>query len=157
MIISEFCGEILLRSNNFIEYLKLIVEKIFVCEPFLKSSCKIIENICEADREAGLDKFQQISDDLISTLLQLSLANNSTLSMINWAVSAIMSVIEVANNELVAKKYIGYVLENFDNIGKVGDVEKREMLASAFFTITQYCLHALRGSQLDIQVLNAVY
>ena len=45
--------------------------------------------------------------------------------MINWAVSAIMSVIEVANNEFVAKKYISYVLENFDNIGKVGDEEKR--------------------------------
>lgn len=48
MIISEECGGILLRSENFLEYLKVIVSKIYVCEKFLKAGCKIVENLCEA-------------------------------------------------------------------------------------------------------------
>ena len=33
--------------------------------------------------------------------------------MINWAISAMMGVIEVTNNDQVCQKYIAYILDNF--------------------------------------------
>lgn len=104
-----------------------------------------------------MSKFSQISDDLIGALLQISLEPNSSLSTISWSMSAMMSVIEVANSELVSRKYIAFVLENFGNISQVDDSEKRETLASAFFTISQYCLHSLKGISVDMAVISALY
>ena len=42
VIISDVCGNILVMSHHFLDYLKLIVGRIYVNEKFLKAGCKII-------------------------------------------------------------------------------------------------------------------
>lgn len=48
-----------------------------------------------------------------------------------------MSVIEVSNNQALAFKEIQFVLENFDNLKLVKEVERRELLSACFFTLIQ--------------------
>ena len=92
-IIAEVCGRIILQHQHFVEYLKVIFEKIHMSEPFLKSGCKVIDFLCEADKDFGLGKFNGLADNIIQALLDISLNPNISRSMISWSVSTMMSVI----------------------------------------------------------------
>ena len=124
-IITEVCGKFILKSQNFIEYLKLILSKLTISEKFLRTGCRIIDNLCESEKEVKLNKFSELSNDLIEFFLKFALAGESSLPVISWSITTIMNIIEVTRNETVIRKYISFSLENFDNVKIVPDKEKR--------------------------------
>jgi hypothetical protein len=157
IIITEVCGKFILTSPLFVEYLKLILSKLSLSEKFLKSGCRIVDNLCEAEKDFKLGKFTAISDDLIGLFLKYAVSSETSLAVISWSTTTIMNILEVTQNPTVILKYLGFVLENFDNLSQIKEKEKRETITSAFFTFMQFCLHGLKKTLLDQNVIMSVY
>ena len=74
-IITEVCGKIILQSAYFIAYLQEILKKLTISQKFLRTGCRIVDNLCEAEKQHGLGKFNGLSDNLISFFLEFALNN----------------------------------------------------------------------------------
>lgn len=59
----------------------------------MQKACKIIENLCEAEKYMKLGKFNTIADHLIEFLLKICIDDNTPISNVDWAVEAIMGII----------------------------------------------------------------
>lgn len=78
-----------------------------------------MDNLCDAEKEYKLGKFESISDDLIGFFLKYALSADTSLAIVGWCTITIMNIIEVTHNTTVILKYLAFILDNFDNISQV--------------------------------------
>ena len=155
--ICDLAGVSILKHQNFIQILQMLVEKIKISELHLKQVSYILRNLCRVCKEQGLQNFTSIAGDLISVLIQESITPNSSLQSLNDAMLAIMDLLDVSGNSELHVKQINFILDNFSKLGSLQQ-EKREEVESGFLTIIQTCLLCLtKGGDIGGELLEKIY
>lgn len=67
-----------MESQKFYDYLSTILTKVSISKKFLQTVCKIIDNLCDEEKEVGIGKIDAISKNLIDLLFKYVSADATT-------------------------------------------------------------------------------